>query len=100
MSDDFYGLSLKDTLKYIVGFGLGSQMVKFGTDIKQAIIQHFNAMQHESAIFTTNCNTDILWKIYTGNTKSESNPIFKTNRMHECNACKEFILKYGGLVSI
>ena len=59
-----------------------------------------NLFSGEPVLFKADVDPDILWSKYLENFPVGSNEIFRTRRQNDCSCCRNFIRKYGGLVSI
>lgn len=73
-------------------------------------MEKFNALLHEKfkemcssgKLFRSNLSGDKIWKIYLESFPSEQDPIFRdpSSTEHNCNHCKNFIRRYGNIVSV
>lgn len=63
---------------------------------KQAMQQHFNSLlaKSQQVLYRTDVNPDHLWETYLQSFPEEE------RQEYNCNACKQFIRHYGGLVAI
>lgn len=61
------------------------------------IIQHFNKNMKGLPLMVLNVNTEKLWETYLDNANQE---IYVSKRKDDCNCCRHFIEKFGGLVAI
>jgi hypothetical protein len=62
---------------------------------------HIRRMEAEiTHLFTTDVPADALWETYLASFPAGSNDVFRTRRVHDCSACRQFIKHFGGVVSI
>ena len=73
-----------------------SNFKNFNDQIKN----QFNKMQKTGKLFRVNVSGDMIWKTYISS--FENNIIFRdpNSSFHNCNCCKNFIRRYGNIVSI
>ena len=70
-------------------------------DARTVIQNHFNEMVKDSVrLFNTLIDKDKIYQLYLDSFSPEANPVFKTRREYDCNICRHFIQKFGGMVSI
>lgn len=65
-----------------------------------AINKKFIELSNNGVLLRTNISKDQLWDIYQSAYSQEANPIFRERRVHDCNTCKSFINRIGGIVGI
>ena len=53
-----------------------------------------------SNLFEVDVDPDEMYNIYLNSFREEDNPIFRERRIHDCNLCKNFIKRFGGVVVI
>lgn len=73
------------------------------SDFKQfadAVNRKFLELSANGILLRTNISKDQLWDIYQSAYSQEANPIFRERRVHDCNTCKSFINRIGGIVGI
>ena len=68
-------------------------------DLQVALKAKYQIMKSHPC-FTVTVSKDDLWTAYLGSFPSGSDPIHKTNTVHDCNCCKTYIRRVGGLVAI
>lgn len=53
-------------------------------------------------LYRADIDTSELWDIYIKSFKKDDNPIFRdpNSSVHQCNCCKNFIRRYGNIVSV
>ena len=59
-----------------------------------------NMYANETVLFKADVDPDILWSKYLESFPEGSNEIFRKKRESDCSCCRNFIRKYGGVVSI
>lgn len=59
-----------------------------------------NMYENETVLFKADVDPDILWSKYLESFPEGSNEIFRKKRANDCSCCRNFIRKYGGVVSI
>ena len=64
-----------------------------------AVIQQFAHMKGQP-LFRVDISKEELWNTYLSSFPEGSNPIFRERTVHDCQCCKSFIRKMGGVVSI
>lgn len=52
------------------------------------------------ALFVVDTNADEMWELYLNSFEAKDNQIYKTRKENDCNACRHFIKKFGGIVAI
>lgn len=69
---------------------------QFNNQIKN----QFTKMQQTGKLFRVNISGDKLWEIYISS--FEADPVFRdpNSSSHNCNCCKNFIRRYGNIISI
>jgi hypothetical protein len=67
--------------------------------LKKAIYDQFQKMV-ETGLYRVNAEPDALWEWYLASFPTGSNPIFIKRTEHDCSACRSFIKKVGGVVTI
>jgi len=73
-------------------------MIKFN----QKIQAKFAEMSKSEKLFRVELTGQEVWEIYINSFSREDNPIFRdpNSTSHNCNHCKNFIRRYGNIVSI
>ena len=73
-------------------------MIEF-TKVIQA---QFDKMCRSGKLFRSFLTGQQVWDIYINGFEKKHNPIFRDpeSSMHNCNLCKNFIRRYGNIVSI
>ena len=66
---------------------------------KTAVANQFAVMQGFE-LFTTMTDKDVLWATYLRSFPQGTNPVFRYNTEHNCNACKAFIGEVGNVVAV
>lgn len=63
---------------------------------------NFNELCKSGKLFRVNLSGDEIWNIYINSFTKEENPIFRdpNSTSKTCNLCKNFIRRYGNVVSI
>ena len=61
---------------------------------------HFNTNMKCRKLFIVDVEWDKLWKLYYNNVPDNINPIYKTNNVYECSACRHFFHKAANIVAI
>ena len=69
------------------------------TKFQAAVSNQFESMR-KSPLFCIGVEHDEIWQTYLSSFPEGSNPIFREKTIHDCNCCKRFIRKAGGIVSI
>lgn len=59
--------------------------------------RQFSAMSRRE-LFVTDCSD--IFDVYLGSFPEGTNPMFRSRREYDCQTCKQFIRRLGGLVSI
>ena len=54
----------------------------------------------KSAIFQSNVDPDRLWDTYLDSFAPGDNEVYRQRRSHDCGCCRNFIQRFGGLVTI
>lgn len=64
--------------------------------------EQFNKMCSTGKLFRTKLTGREVWDIYINSFSKENNPVFRDpeSSVHNCNHCKNFIRRYGNIVSI
>ena len=64
--------------------------------------KQFNQMQKSGKLFRVKLTGQEVWDLYINSFEPEHNPIFRDplSSSHSCNNCKNFIRRYGNIVSI
>lgn len=65
-----------------------------------AVNKKFLELSTNGVLLRTNISKDQLWDTYQAAYPQEANPIFRERRVHDCNTCKSFINRIGGIVGI
>jgi len=66
-----------------------------------AVNEQFQNMSKDSRIlFEVAYDKDRLWETYLESFPNGTNEIYITNTEHDCSACRHFIKRFGGVVSI
>ncbi len=76
----------------------GVGMVAFNKKVQAK----FEEMSASGKLFRVNLTGDQIWDLYLGSFPKEQNPIFRdpNSTSKNCNHCKNFIRRYGNIVSI
>lgn len=71
-------------------------------NISLLIQAQFNKMCETGRLFRSSITGQQLWDTYLSTFLSENNPIFRDpeSSVHNCNHCKNFIRRYGNILSI
>ena len=51
-------------------------------------------------LFIVNIDKDHLWELYLESFPADANKLYIERREHDCNACKQFIKKFGNVIAI
>ena len=72
------------------------------TNFSKLIQAQFDKMCASGKLFRSNLTGSEVWDIYLGSFNSEDDPIFRDpeSTVHNCNNCKNFMRRYGNIVSI
>jgi hypothetical protein len=72
------------------------------TEFNKLIQVQFNKMCATGKLFRSSLTGQQVWDIYINSFPEEQNPIFRdpTSTTYNCNLCKNFIRRYGNIVSI
>lgn len=63
--------------------------------------KHFDNMSENSdKLFIVNADKDKIWDLYLNGFDEKYNQVYRERREHDCVACKQFIRKFGKVVSI
>ena len=62
----------------------------------------FDEMSNSGKLFRVDLTGQQIWDLYLGSFSKENDPIFRDpeSSVHNCNHCKNFIRRYGNVVSI
>lgn len=73
-------------------------MEKFNKKIQEK----FNEMSQTGKLFRVELTGQQVWDLYINSFNIENNPVFRdpNSSSHNCNHCKNFIKRYGNIVSI
>lgn len=73
-------------------------MIQFNKKIQE----QFNEMCATGKLFRVELKGDQIWEMYLASFPKEQNPIFRdpTSSSKNCNHCKNFIRRYGNIVSV
>lgn len=63
-----------------------------------AVFNRMTQMETHEELLRVNVTGDDLWDTYLQAFPKGSNPVFRERTEHDCNCCKQFIRKVGGLV--
>jgi hypothetical protein len=67
----------------------------------KAVADQVTAMVQDGAkLFLTDVVGDFLWETYIASFPAGTNPLFKKRTEHDCSACKHFIRRFGGVVTL
>lgn len=71
-------------------------------EFNQLIQAQFNKMCATGKLFRSSLTGQQVWDLYINGFAKEDNPIFRdpVSTTHNCNLCKNFIRRYGNIVSI
>lgn len=68
-------------------------------DFKVAVSAQFDKLANASVLLEVELNKETLWDTYLGSFPEGTNPIYRERTVHDCNCCKGFIRKIGGVVA-
>ncbi len=68
-------------------------------DFKKAVQSQVETM-NQTGLWVVGVDKDTLWETYIESFPAGTNKIYREKREYECNCCKSFIRKVGGLVTI
>lgn len=73
-------------------------MIEFNKKIQAK----FSEISRTGKLFRTELSGQQVWDLYLGSFSKEDNPIFRdpSSTAHNCNHCKNFIRRYGNIVSV
>lgn len=68
----------------------------------QKIQESFDKMSKTGKLFRVALTGQQVWDLYLGSFNEEHNPVFRDpeSSVHNCNHCKNFIRRYGNIVSV
>ena len=70
-------------------------------DFKKALTRHLDAIfQDTDVLFYTDVEPDILWETYLGSFPPGTNEIYRVRSEHDCSCCRQFIKRFGNVVTI
>lgn len=63
---------------------------------------HFDKMCETGKLFRVDMSGDKIWELYLASFTPDADPVFRdpASTTHNCNLCKNFIRRYGNIVSI
>lgn len=72
------------------------------TDFNKSLQNKLNEMCKSGKLFRVNLSGDKIWEIYISSFSKEEDPIFRdpNSTSKTCNICKNFIRRYGNIVSV
>lgn len=72
------------------------------TELVKILQAHFNEMCASGALFRSSVTGDRIWDLYLNGFDSADDPVFRdpASSEHNCNTCKNFIRRYGNIVSV
>ena len=68
-------------------------------ELKQAVERRFNFLKLHP-MYNTAIDRDRTWQVYLSAFPEGTNPRYRERTEYDCNACKSFLRKIGGLVAI
>lgn len=73
-------------------------MIEFNKKIQAK----FEEISRTGKLFRTELSGQQVWDLYLNSFSKEDNPVFRdpTSSVHNCNHCKNFIRRYGNIVSV
>ena len=71
-------------------------------NFNQLVQEQFNKMCATGKLFKSSLTGQQIWELYINGFTKEENPIFRDpeSSVHNCNLCKNFIRRYGNIVTI
>ena len=71
-------------------------------DFSVRVENQFNIMASDAdvVLVRSNIDSDKIWEAYLNAYPAEFNEVFRERRTYDCNHCKNFIRRYGNIVSI
>ena len=66
----------------------------------EAVHKSYSAMAEAGELYVVDHRDEILWQTYLQSFPKGTNPIYKERTEHDCNTCRQFIKRLGGVVSI
>lgn len=66
----------------------------------EAVQQQYDKMAKSGELYVMENDRDLLWEVYLDSFPEGSNPMFRERTEHDCNTCKSFVRRLGGVVSI
>lgn len=71
-------------------------------EFNKKIQEQFNRMSKTGKLFRSSLTGQQVWDLYLGSFPKEQNPIFRdpSSSSKNCNHCKNFIRRYGNIVSV
>lgn len=66
------------------------------------IQEQFNLMSYTGKLFRVSLTGQQIWDLYLSSFSKENDPVFRdpASSTHNCNHCKNFIRRYGNIVSV
>ena len=74
--------------------------IKTAVDAQIQKILSYGKSSQDVKVFKMNVDNDTLWDLYLETLPQEENGIFRERRTYDCNCCKNFIRRVGGVVAI
>lgn len=68
--------------------------------LKLAVQNQIESMEADGTFFVVDITKDELWDTYLNSFPEGTNPMFRERTEHDCNNCKHFIRRMGGVVTI
>lgn len=71
-------------------------------DFNQLVQAKFNQMSSSGKLFRVQLTGQEVWDLYLSSFSKENDPVFRdpSSTVHNCNHCKNFIRRYGNIVSV
>ncbi len=66
----------------------------------QAVQQQYDRMAAAGELYAVENDRDLLWEVYLDAFVDGTNPVYRERTEHDCNTCKSFVRRLGGVVSI
>ncbi len=67
---------------------------------RDLVNQQLQRMEKMGPLYRVAIEPDLLWETYLNSFPAGANPIFRERTEHDCQCCRQFIKKLGGVVAI
>lgn len=66
----------------------------------QAVQTQYDKMAKSGELYVVENDQDLLWDVYLDAFPEGTNPVFRERTEHDCNTCKSFVRRLGGVIAI